>query len=65
MKYIKRIKVLLKVRIYNKNPEIQEVIGASMIEVCAGEDVSPEQVFFMLLSLCCCLCYNGYSRKKI
>ena len=59
----KGVKVLLKViqRIYNKNPEIQEVIYASMIEVCAEEGISPEQVFFILFFLCCC---HGYSRKK-
>ena len=31
---------------YDKNPEIQEVTEASMIEVCAEEDASPEAVFF-------------------
>ena len=43
-----RVKVLLKViqRIFDKNPEIQEVIDASIIEVCAEEGVSPEQVYF-------------------
>ena len=58
MKHNKRAKVLLKViqRIYDKNPEIQEVIDALMIEVCAVEGVSPEQVilyftFSLLLSL--------------
>ena len=39
------------------------MIDASMIEVCAEEDVSPEQVFFILPFLCCCLYHNGYSRK--
>ena len=54
----KRDKFLLKViqRIYDKNPEIQEVVEASMIEVCAEESLSPEHVFFyfayfLLLSL--------------
>ena len=56
MKNNKRIKVLLNViqLIYDKNPEIQGVIDASMTEVCAGEGVSPQQVFFvfsLLLSL--------------
>ena len=48
MKENKRAKVLLKViqRIYDKNQEIQEVIDASIIEVCAKESVSPE-VFFL------------------
>ena len=48
MKDNKRVKVSLKViqRIYDKNPAIQEVIDASMIEVCAEEGISPEQVFF-------------------
>ena len=56
MKNNKRVKVLLNViqLIYDKNPQIQGVIDASMTEVCAGEGVSPEQVFFvfsLLLSL--------------
>ena len=34
--------------VYDKNPEMREVIDASMIEVCAEEDVSPEQGFFIL-----------------
>ena len=58
MKDKKKHKILQKViqRIYDKNPEMQEVIDASMIEVCTEESVSPEQVFFyfdfsLLLSL--------------
>ena len=63
----KRVKVLLKFIQKNcdKNPEVQEMIDASMIEVCAEEGVSPEQIFFILLFLCCCRYHNGYSRKKI
>ena len=34
--------------VYDKNPGMREVIDASMIEVYAEEDVSPEQVFFIL-----------------
>ena len=51
MKDKKKLEVLLKViqRVYDKNPGIQEVIGASMIEVCAEEGVFPEQVFVILL----------------
>ena len=47
----KKLEVLLKVikRIYDKNPGTQEMIDASIIEVCAEEGVSPEQVFFVLL----------------
>ena len=65
MKNNKRVKVLLNVvqLIYDKNPEIQGVIDASMTEVCAGEEVSPQQVF--LFFLCCCLYHNSYSTKKI
>ena len=50
MKDNKRVKVLLKVikRIYHQNPEMQKVIDASMVEVCAEEGVSPEQLFFIL-----------------
>ena len=62
----RKVKVLLKViqRSYDKNPETQEVIDASMIEVCAEEGVSPEQVFFILLFLCSCLYHNDYSKEK-
>ena len=61
-----KVKVLLKVtqKIYDINQEIQEVIDASMIEVCALEGVSPEQIIFILLSVCCCLYHNDYSRIK-
>ena len=64
MKDNKKVKILLKViqRSYDKNPETQEVIDASMIEVCAEEGVSPEQVFFILLFLCSC--HNDYSKEK-
>ena len=63
MKDKKKLDVLLQVikRIYDKNPEMQEMIGALMMEVCAEEGVSPEQVFFLF---CCCLYHNGYSRKQ-
>lgn len=46
----KRIKVLLKVieSIYDKNPEMQDKIDASMVEVAPEEGVSPELVFFIL-----------------
>ena len=51
MKDKKKLEVLLKVikRTYDKNPGTQEMIDASIIEVCAEEGVSPEQVFFVLL----------------
>ena len=54
---------LLKVitGIYNKNPGMQEMIDASMIEVCTEEDESPELVFLF----CCCLYRSGYSRKNL
>ena len=47
MKDKKKHEILLKViqRIFDKNPETQELIDASMMEVCAEEGVSPEQVF--------------------
>ena len=46
MKDKKKLEVLLKAiqRIYD-NPEMLKVIGASIIEVCNEESVSPEQVF--------------------
>ena len=43
-----------------QNPGMQEVIDASMIEVCAKEGVSLEQVLF----ICCCLYHNSQLRKK-
>ena len=43
---------------------MQKVIDMLMIEVCAEEGVSTEQVFFILLFLYCCLYHNCYSRKK-
>ena len=51
MKDKKKLEVSLKVikRIYDKNPGMQEMIDASMIEVCTEEGVSPEQLFFILL----------------
>ena len=66
MKDNKRVKILLKIiqRICYKNLEIQDVINASMIELCPEEGVSPEQVFFILVFLSCCLYHNGCSRKK-
>ena len=53
MKDNKRVKVLLNFIqiIYDKNPEIQQVVGTLMIEVCIEEDESPEQVFFFAFSL--------------
>ena len=64
MKDEKKLEVLLKViqTIYDKNPEIREVIDASTIEVSAEKGVSLEQVFFIFLFLCCCLYNNGNSR---
>ena len=49
MKNNKRVKVLPKViqKVYDKNPEMQEVINASKIEICSEEDTFPEQVFFI------------------
>ena len=38
-------------RIYDKNPEIQEVIDASMIEVYTGEGASPEPVYFFFIAV--------------
>ena len=51
MKDKKKLEVLLKVikRIYDKNSGMQEMIGASVIEVCAEEGASTEQVSIILL----------------
>ena len=51
-------------RIYDKNPETQEVMDISMIGVSTKEGASPEKVFFILFFLCYCLYDNSYSRKK-
>ena len=47
----KKIKILRKVikRICDQNPEMQELVDASMVQVCAEESLSSEQVFFVLL----------------
>ena len=51
MKDKKKLGVLLRVikRNYEKIPGMQEMMGASIIEVCAEEGVPPEQVFLILL----------------
>ena len=51
MKNKKKLEVLLNVvqGVNDKNPGMQEVIDASMIEVCTEEGGSPKQVFFMFL----------------
>ena len=48
MKDRNNLEVLLKVikRIYDKNPGMQEMLDASMVEVCAEECESAEHVFF-------------------
>ena len=45
----KKLEGLIKVikQTYIKNPEMQKVIDASMIGVCAQESISPKQVFFI------------------
>ena len=40
---------------------MQEMIDASVIEVCGEEGVYPEQVFLF----CCFLYHNVYSRKNL
>ena len=49
MKDKKKLEALLKVikQTYIKNPEMQKMIDASMIGVCAQESISPKQVFFI------------------
>ena len=51
MKDKKKIEVLLRIikRIYDQNPEMQEAIDVLIVEVCTEEDVSFEQLFFILL----------------
>ena len=49
MKDKKRTKVLfkLKKKVHDQNPGLKELIEALMVNVCAEEGVSPEQVFFL------------------
>ena len=51
MKDKKKLEVIFKViqRVYDKNQRMQKLIDASLIKVCTEEDVSPEQVFYILL----------------
>ena len=54
MKDNKRVKVSLNAiqRTYDKNPEIQEMIDASMIEVYTEHGASPEkEIFIFVFSL--------------
>ena len=50
MKDNKKLEGLLKViqKIYDKNPGMQGVISASMIEVCSQGGLSHEQVFLLI-----------------
>ena len=47
----KRIDILLKIveRSYSKSPGMQTLTDESMIDICKGEGVFPEQVFFAFL----------------
>ena len=68
MKDKEKLKILLKViqRIYDKNPEMQEVIDASMMKVCAEESIYPEPVlFFILLFIFCRLYHNVIQEKNL
>ena len=62
----KRVKILLKFiqRIYDKKPGMQEVIDASMIEVCTEEGgVSPEKIF--LFYFFCCFLFQNKLFKQV
>ena len=51
MKDKKRIEILLKFikKNYDKNPDLQRLIKSSMVEICAEEGMSLQQVFFVLV----------------
>ena len=51
MKDKKRIEILLKFikKVYDKNPDLQRLIKSSMVEICAEEGTSLQQVFFVLV----------------
>ena len=49
----KRTKILLKLieRIYGQYPNMQEPISSLIVDLCRGENVSPELSFFAFLLL--------------
>ena len=67
MKDKRRIEILLKV--IKESAKVilnsQELIDASMVDVCAEEDVSSKQVFFYFDFLCCCLIKIVYPSKRV
>ena len=52
-------------RIYDQNPEMEEVIDWSMMEVCAEESVSTEQVFFILPFFYVVFIIMSYPNKRV
>ena len=48
MKNAKRSEILSKVieRTYGKHPDMQNIIGSMLVNVCKEENVSAEKVFF-------------------
>lgn len=67
MKDKKRIENLLKFikRNYDKNPELQELIDVSMVDLCTEECISPELVFFSLIFLALVFTVMGYRNKRV
>lgn len=67
MKDQKRIEILLKVirRLHDKNPDMKKSIDPSVIDVCKGDGVTPEQVFLILLFFATVFFKMDYSRKNI
>ena len=64
MKDKRKAEILLKAdeRVYTKNSGIQNFIDESMIDVYKEEGVSPEQVIFIFVFLCCWLYSYGLSK---
>lgn len=65
MKDKKIIDILLKVikNVYDKNSDLQKLIRC--VDVCAGEGVSLEQVFFILVYFAVFFIVMGYPNKRV
>ena len=67
MTYKRRIGILLNVvkRVYEKHPEMRESIDSVKVDVCAAEDISLEQVFFVLLFFTIVFIVMGHPNRRV
>ena len=67
MNYKKRNEVLLEVfgRVYNEHLNIRQLINTTMADICREENVSPYQVFSILLCFVFLVFYNGKPKLKM